>query len=229
MLDGAAMSALDWWLEAGVDTLVDEQPRDWLAPIAPAVVSAAPADAAAPKALPNTLAAFRHWLLHEAELPGSVSARVDAAGDHAAGTVIVIDMPEDGDRAAGALLSGEVGALFNRMLAAIKLSREALYLLPFSPARPTVGRLNQADIATLTPLLLHHLALAQPKRLLLLGDAPAYALLQRPAARAREAVHKVEIGGHDVPAVVSIHPRLVNNRRDYRQHAWSDLQRFAEL
>ena len=25
-----ALSALDWWREAGVDTLVDEEPRDWL-------------------------------------------------------------------------------------------------------------------------------------------------------------------------------------------------------
>lgn len=28
----AAASALAWWVDAGVDTLVDDAPRDWLAP-----------------------------------------------------------------------------------------------------------------------------------------------------------------------------------------------------
>jgi len=40
-----ARSALAWWLDAGVDTLVQEQPRDWLRPTpsrAPAKVAETP-------------------------------------------------------------------------------------------------------------------------------------------------------------------------------------------
>ena len=29
----AAASAIDWWIDAGVDASVDETPRDWLAAI----------------------------------------------------------------------------------------------------------------------------------------------------------------------------------------------------
>jgi DNA polymerase len=234
MTDGVALSALDWWAEAGVDTLVDDLPRNWLAPVA-AEPQAARATAtvgapqAATPALPDTLEAFRAWLLADAAIPGAARTRIDAAGDATTGIAIIVDMPEAEDRTSGTLLSGEVGALFDRMLAAIKLSRDAVYLIPFSPARPTSGRLGTADLATLTPLLRQHLALAAPQKILLLGDAPVQALLRQPAAKAREAVHSVQVGTSEVPAIASIHPRLVHLKRDYRALAWDDLQRFAAL
>ena len=37
-----AASALDWWRDAGVDTLVDDLPRDWFAAPAPAASPAVP-------------------------------------------------------------------------------------------------------------------------------------------------------------------------------------------
>ncbi len=237
MVDGVALSALDWWAEAGVDVLVDDAPRDWLAP-APAIerspVPGVPASAPTPlptpaTALPADLAAFRAWLLIDAAVPGPVAARLDAIGDPAQGDVVVVDMPEAEDRAAGALLSGEVGTLFDRMLGAIGLARASVYLLPLSPARPSIGRLREADLTALTPLLHHHLGLAAPRRLLLLGDAPAQALLRAPAARARDAVHQVEIGGRQVATVASFAPRMVHQSRDYRQPVWADLQRFIAL
>jgi DNA polymerase len=247
MVDGVAASTLDWWAEAGVDVLVDDLPRNWLAPPPPAAAAPAagadaaafagravptvpaPAAAPAPVELPTDLAQFRRWLLTDPTLPGPAAARIDAAGDPTAGTVIVVDMPEAEDRAAGALLSGEIGALFDRMLAAITLGRDTIYLVPLSPARPSAGRLREADLARLTPLLLHHLALARPKRLLLLGDGPAQALLRLPAARAREAVHQIDIGGTPIAAVASLAPRLVHTQREYRAAAWADLQRFMTL
>ena len=229
MSDGVALSALDWWAEAGVDVLADDEPRDWLA-TAPNPISVAPATPEQTEiALPDTLAAFRAFLLADATLSGGAPSRIDAAGEPTSGIVVVVDMPETEDRTSGSLLSGEVGALFDRMMGAIKLGRDQVYLIPFSPARPTTGRLTEAEIRKLTPLLLHHLALAAPRKLLLLGDAPVQALLQRPAAKARDAVHTVTIGGAEVPTVASIHPRMVHLRRDYRPLAWADLQRFEAL
>jgi DNA polymerase len=237
MVDGVALSALDWWAEAGVDSLADDSPRDWLAaaplvpervaPVAMERVAAVPTQAKA--ALPDTLAAFRAFLLSDATIPGPIRGRVDASGDAASGIVIVVDMPEAEDRVSGDLLSGEVGALFDRMLGAIKLGRDQVYLIPFSPVRSTTGKLGDAELARLTPLLRHHLALAAARKLLLLGDAPVQALLRKPAAQARDAVHQIPIGDRDVPTVASIHPRLVHLRRDYRALAWADLQRFETL
>jgi len=233
MAKSVAVSALDWWAEAGVDTLADDLPRDWLAAPANAAptaeiipIQAAPAAATA---LPETLEALRAFLLADGAIPGPAHARIDASGDANSGIAVVVDMPEAEDRASGMLLSGEIGALFDRMLGAIKLERAQLYLIPFSPARPTAGRLNEAHIKALKPLLLRHLELVAPKKLLLLGDAPVQALLGQPAAKVRDMEHKVAIGGADVTTVATIHPRLVAMKREWRPLIWADLQRFETL
>jgi DNA polymerase len=228
--DGLALSALDWWAEAGVDTIVDDMPHDWLKADRPAVpeITAAPAPVAAPT-LPATLADFRAWLLTDGAVPGPAAARIDASGDPATGTMVILDMPEAEDRATGTLLSGDSGLLFDRMLAAMKLDRTAIYLAPFAPARPATGRLTDADCATLAPLMRHHIALAAPKCLLLLGDAPAKALLGKPLAQARGPGQSIGVAGAAVPAAASFHPRFVLGRPDYRKPAWEDLQLFMAL
>jgi len=237
MADSAALSALDWWAEAGVDTLADDLPRNWLAatPVSGAaeaslaeVLPVLPTPATA-VTLPDTLEAFRAFLQTDDSVPGPANARIDAAGDPASGIVLVVDMPEAEDRASGRLLSGEVGALFDRMLGAIKLERSQVYLIPFSPARPTSGRLAEAPLKALRPLLLHHLGLVAPRKLLLLGDAPVQALLGQPAAKARDSEHGISIGASTVPTVATIHPRLVNMKREWRPLIWADLQRFEAL
>lgn len=240
MSDGLALSALDWWAEAGVDTIVGDLPHDWLAtarpaaPAPPAFESAAPvempaAPAPARAAMPATLDDFRRWLLTDAGVPGPAIGRIDAAGDPATGTMVILDMPEAADRASGRLLSGDVGVLFDRMLAAMKMDRAAIYIAPFAPMRPAAGRIGDADCAALGILMRHHIALAAPRRLLLLGDAPARALTGMPLAQARGETRSIEIAGTAIPAIASFHPRFVQERPDYRKPAWADLQLFMAL
>ena len=137
----AAASALQWWQDAGVDILVDEIPRDWLRPKAKAAPAAAPAATPA-DTLPDQLDLFQAYLRDNSTLPyASASARrVCPAGDPAAGLMIVTDMPAAEDCSTGTLLSGEVGKLFDRMLAAIGRDRESIYLASLSCLRSLDGR-----------------------------------------------------------------------------------------
>lgn len=237
MLATLALSAFDWWREAGVDAAIDEVPRHWLAPDRINVTEAeAPAAAVSPPraGYPTDLAAFRAWLLADASVPGHVAQRFDAMGDPASGTVIVIDMPEAGDRVAGRLLSGEAGDLFDRMLVPMNLSRDAAYLLPFAPARPASGRLDAAAVAALTPALHHHLGLAKPRRLLLMGDAPVRALLGLGVAEARGRPHELMVNGSVIPTIASFHPRFIlqaapADLKRRRAAVWADLQLYMGL
>ncbi|MDO6415134.1 uracil-DNA glycosylase [Sphingomonas sp. BIUV-7] len=236
MEDRLALSALDWWEEAGVDTFVDDAPRDWLAPAAapaaPAPVRNHPspsAQAEAPATLPADLAAFRRFLLADGAVPGPPLARLDATGDPASGTMMILDMPEAGDRAAGRLLTGDVGELFDKMLGAMGLSRDIAYLAPLSPARSASGRLTPEAITALGALMRHHIALVRPKRLLLLGDAPARALLGLGCVEARGRTHDVTSEGGPVPAIASFHPRLLIQTPARKKAAWEDLQLFMAL
>lgn len=231
MSDGLALSALDWWSEAGVDTLVDDRPRNWLDDAAPADAPAIAAPAARPPApaLPADLAAFRLWLCTDPAVPGPAAARFDAAGDPASGTMVIVDMPEDGDRAAGALLAGDAGALFDKMLAAMSLDRATIYLAALAQARPASGRIAPADGDLLARLMRHHVALAAPRRLLLLGDAPATALAGYALAEARGQTRSIAHDGGAVPAIVSFHPRFLLRNPKYKSAAWADLQSFMVL
>ncbi|GAA0338096.1 hypothetical protein GCM10009087_55720 [Sphingomonas oligophenolica] len=234
----AAASAIDWWREAGVDTLVDEAPRNWLAAVEPA--KAAPRPGAAPAAvaeiapLPNTLAAFEAWRLGpdapEAAWPGTpIAAQGDPTGD----VMILIDLPEREDTDSGVLMSGAVGRLFDRMLAAIGRDRASVYLAPVCATRPVAGRISPEIEDRLNEIARHHVMLVQPKRLLLLGNAPSRALLGTDAARARGSLHGINLSGrkeaagaNDVvtQAVASFHPRFLLERPAAKAEAWKDLQ-----
>ena len=69
-----------------------------------------------------------------------------------------------------------------------------------------------------------HIKLAEPKRLLLLGDGPAQALIGKPLVQARGHVHKVE----GVRAVATFHPRQLIKRPLDKSLAWRDLLLLME-
>ena len=109
----AAASALAWWQEAGVDTVVGEAPRDWLAaPPQPLPAAAPDAPAAGEEVLPATLASFQAWLTSAEALPlGAPAApRVGPSG-HSGGSAA--SRPAGGRRRAGRI-PGSAGSRRSR-------------------------------------------------------------------------------------------------------------------
>lgn len=224
-----AESALSWWEEAGVDTLVAEQPRDWLRPKTKAPV-AAPASPPAPSdALPPDLDAFRAWFVDGARLPLGApgAARLGPSGDPGAGLMILVDMPGPEDAAAGSLLSGAAGALFDRMLAAIGRSRETIYLASLSPLRTPTGNLG-GEAGQLAAIARHHIGLVAPRALLLFGDPCSKALIGPAVAGARGRWHEIETPAGLIRTLVTIKPEKLNDMPRLKAHAWADLQLLME-
>jgi uracil-DNA glycosylase len=223
-----AASALAWWREAGVDTIVAEEPRDWLA-VQPSA-SEAPAAPKAAECLPDTLESFRTWLATSETLPFAAPSapRVGPSGDPGSGLMVLVDMPSAQDAAAGKLLSGEEGALFDRMMAAIGRGRETLYLAALSPVRSPTGQLDAASAATLAPIARHHAGLVRPKALLLFGDACAKALLGAAVAGTRGRWHEIETPTGRVRTLATLKPEKLIRQPNLKKHAWEDLQRLKE-
>ena len=219
-----AQSALDWWREAGVDTLVADAPRDWrvqAAAVAATAATALPAEAEVPAApLPATLEAFVAWRTGP-EVPEAAwgTPLLPPEGDPAADLMFIVDCPEE-----EALLDGAPGRLFDRMLAAIGRDRASIHLAALAVARPVGGRLPPELLPELTTLLRHHIALAAPKRLLVAGSAASRALIGMDGARARGSLTAVNLEVGTVDAVVSWHPRFLLERPAAKAEAWKDLQ-----
>lgn len=227
-----AESALSWWEEAGVDTIVGEQPRDWLAAATTATARAAPPQPqpVAPAAdLPGDLPAFQAWLATADALPLAATGaqRMAPSGAATSGLMVISDTPTAEDIEAGVLISGEQGRLFDRMLGAIGLSRGEIYLAPFSPIRPA-AKLGQAEIETLCRIVRHHIGLVGPKALLVLGDGCSRALFGAPTARTRGAWHDVETPAGPVRALVTIKPQELLANAKLKALAWADLQMLRE-
>lgn len=222
-------SALDWWRAAGVDALVAEQPREWLKPAAK-IRAAEPASEAAPSpaALPGDLTALRVWLLTSEAVPGPPAQRLDSSGDPASGLMILIDCPEPGDVEAGALLSGDAGTLFDKMLAAIGHDRATIYLAALSPARPPSGRVGDDIRQILAPIALHHIALAAPRFVLAMGEASSRVVCGANLASARGVLHKINQDGASVCAVASFAARSLLQRPAWKAESWKDLQMLME-
>ena len=233
-----AASALDWWSDAGVDVLVDDVPRDWLAPEAPAPSLIAPKQLGhAPvtvAAMPATLEAFMAWR-GGADVPeaGWSGISLAATGPGDAAVMVMVDCPDRDDGDAGALLAGLPGKLFDRMLAAIGLSRETVHLAAVCARRPSAGRPAREVEARLAEISRHHVGLVAPKRLLLLGDAASRALL---GTTVREAQGRLHAFNHkdgqrdatrsagETQVVASYHPRFLIEKPAAKAEAWKDLQ-----
>jgi len=218
-----AASALSWWQEAGVDTIVGEEPRDWLNPGAEAPKER---PAPAPDTLPQTLDGFREWLAATDALPFAAPAavRVAPAGDAASGLMVLTDMPSAG----GGLISGEAGALFDKMLAAIGRSRETIYLAALSPIRTPTGAIDERSAAKLAEIARHHIGLAAPRALLLFGDACGKALVGAAVAGARSRWHEIQTAAGPIKALVTIRPEKLVKQPNLKGLAWADLQMLME-
>lgn len=223
-------AALQWWNDMGVDTLVEDEAQPWLGRVA--VASPAPAARAKaeepppPAALPATLEAFVEWLSSDAAVPeaGPPHLRVKPFGTPGSSITIITDMPELGDAESGTLFSGEVGRLFDRMLAAMGLTREAVYCFPLHVARPPSGQAVKEALPRLGEIAKHHLGLVNPQSVWLLGQSTSRALLGLDATVSHKTGQKINHIRSTVPAIASLAPRSLLQTPQRKAAVWQDMQ-----
>ncbi|MFS0738658.1 uracil-DNA glycosylase family protein [Sphingomonas sp. 1P06PA] len=220
-LGAEALSVLGWWQEAGVDTLVEDAPRDWLARAPSAAPASAEAPAApVPAALPKTREALIAWLADAANLPALGPRRIAPAGDPASALMILADMPDPDDRET--LFEGRAGQLFDAILAAISMDRSSIYLAALCPARPAGGRLAAEIAAPLAEAARAHVAAVAPKALLLFGRE-AGAAFGLSAAPGRRNLQSVNHSRGTTAAIVTHHPRMMIGQPARKADAWADI------
>jgi uracil-DNA glycosylase family 4 len=223
-----ARSALAWWLDAGVDIAVQEEPRDWLKPPPPTKQSSPEPALVANVAQPSheTLTELQQWLANSVQLPlaSARSKRVLPHGPENAPVMLLTDAPALEDAAAGQPIGGEAWILAQRMLAAIGIGADQAYSASLSCFHSPGTRLSEAEREECADIARQQIRLAKPKRIVLFGDGPCVALLGKRLVQARGHVHKID----GVRTVATFHPRHLINRPLDKSLAWRDLLLLME-
>jgi DNA polymerase len=160
-------------------------------------------------------------------------------GNQSADLMFVVLAPELADDASGILLSGEANDLFSRMLAAIDVSIDDVYVTSLLkcavPAQYTVLPLELQQCNT---YLKQQIQLIQPKLLVVLGDTAIRCLLQKDAKLDdfRELINVdpttdvLSVNNYEsVPLFVSYSPQELLQQPEYKRKAWLDLQQLQKI
>ncbi len=237
-------------VEWGADEALGDLAQDRLAP-RPAAAAPEPEPARpAPPVLRPHVAQARGQVAQAQEAAaaaGSVMAVLDALreftacplrdtaghtllpeGDLRSRLMLVGEVPDAEEDRAGHAFAGAPGALLDRMLASIGLSRSTMLCVPLIPWRPPGDRkVSPLEMATCLPFLHRLVALAQPRHLLLLGPRPTrvFAGEDQTLARLRGRWRDVTVPDLDraVPALPMRHPAHLLANPLARREAWQDL------
>ncbi|OWV34430.1 hypothetical protein B5C34_13830 [Pacificimonas flava] len=155
---------------------------------------------------------------------------VFADGNPDSGVMIVGEAPGAEEERQGRPFVGPAGQLLDRMLGAIGLDREQVYITNLSLWRPVGNRVPSAqEAAELLPVLHRHIALVKPRALLAVGGASAKALLETTSGimRIRGRWQDIEADGHKVPVMPTFHPAYLLREPVQKRLAWRDLLAFS--
>ena len=142
-----------------------------------------------------------------------------------ASVMVIGDAPNRDDDRAGVFLDGARGQLFDKMFAAIGLSRSGdtpeVYYSNVMPWRPPQDRDPKADeLAMMKPFLERQIALVDPKVLVLMGNIACQCMMgKRGMTRLRG--NWVEVMGK--PTLPMFHPSQLMRTPIAKRDAWADL------
>jgi uracil-DNA glycosylase family 4 len=183
-----------------------------------------------PVVFPSTWPEFQQWLASDDHVPGTHwdGNRVLPVGQVGAKLMVIAAWPEPECQQTGALYCGDMGLLLDRMLRAIGLTRDDCYLATMAITRPAGGRCSARDLPELERLMRHHIQLAQPQHILLLGPDITRIMTQHSLTAARGKTLEVCINDGNIATVAVPHPAILLNRPAQKAAAWDSLKLFSD-
>ncbi|MBM9403830.1 uracil-DNA glycosylase [Gluconacetobacter azotocaptans] len=150
------------------------------------------------------------------------------AGRAGSGLMLIGEPPDATEDRGGTPFAGPTGQMLDRMLASIGLRRDDLLLAPVIPWRPPGERPpSPAELRICEPFLHRLIALAAPRRVILMGNMPARLLTgeQGGIARLRGRWRDIILPGRSspLPVLPMRHPSQLGASPAARRDAWKDL------
>ncbi|MBW8639496.1 uracil-DNA glycosylase [Hoeflea sp. WL0058] len=152
---------------------------------------------------------------------------VFADGNPAADIMFVGEAPGRDEDRQGLPFVGRAGQLLDRMLAAIDLDRESVYITNMIPWRPPGNRTpTPFEIELCRPFIERHIALANPKIIVFLGNVSTKSMLNttRGILSIRGSWSRYKPGDTlDIPALPTLHPAYLLRNPAHKRLSWMDF------
>lgn len=158
---------------------------------------------------------------------------VFGVGHPRAALVFVGEGPGAEEDAQGLPFVGRAGQLLTRMIAAMTLTREQVYICNVVKCRPPGNRTPADDeMQTCSPFLFRQLAILRPKVIIALGRPATQTLLvtKTPITKLRGTFHDfpppalANLGLPQTPLMPTFHPAYLLRNPPAKVDAWKDLQ-----
>ena len=137
--------------------------------------------------------------------------------------VFVGEAPGKEEDLQGLPFVGRSGKLLDKILAAINLSRNDVYILNVLKCRPPENRAPlKEEIELCENYLKHQLKIIKPKLIVALGRISAMTLLKTKTSlnEMRNNIHKYE----DIDFLVTYHPAALLRNPNLKKYAWEDFK-----
>lgn len=170
----------------------------------------------------DALAALARTCTRCALHTGARSA-VPGEGHPQAEVLCVGEAPGAHEDETGKPFVGDAGQLLTKILSAIQLSREDVFICNVIKHRPPANRDPlPEEVAACQPFLERQIALVAPRVILALGRFAAQSLLgtSLPLGKLRSQIHFY----HDTPVIVTYHPAALLRNEAWKRPTWEDVQ-----
>ena len=164
------------------------------------------------------------------ELAQNCTQKVPGVGDRQADLLIVGEGPGHDEDIRGEPFVGRSGQLLDRMLAAIGIAREQVYITNIVKCRPPNNRDPKHEEAYCCRTFLEaQIRLIAPKVILSVGRVSAHNLLDsnQPVGKLIKRMH--QLPGTDIPVKVTYHPAYLLRNPSAKAIAWQDLKLLRQL
>jgi uracil-DNA glycosylase family 4 len=149
-------------------------------------------------------------------------------GNEHAKVMLIGEAPGADEDEQGRPFVGRSGELLNKILSAIKFSREEVYIANIIKSRPPNNRNPEPDeIQACLPYLIRQIELIRPKIILALGKVAANTLLgnSHTMNALRGKLHR----WRNIDVIVTYHPAALLRNPSWKKLCWEDVQMLRRL
>jgi len=154
-------------------------------------------------------------------------------GNTQADIMLIGEAPGAEEDKIGKPFVGAAGQLLNKMLSAINLDRNKVYITNVIPWRPPNNRTpSNEEILQCLPFLQKHIELIKPKLIVLLGAIAAKSVLSTPLGISKLRGHWHEYKSlhlnKSILCLATYHPAFLLRSPGFKKIVWEDLQKLQK-